>query len=136
MSTNVYLASQYHEKAATQKCADDLKAAGLICTSTWLQERHAPLSKLSALQTGQKIDYAEQDLADVRRANVFVVFSVKEDTPILRGGMVFETGYAFALGKPVIVCGPKQNIFHWLPSIRQVDTWPEVLEILKGEYLG
>jgi nucleoside 2-deoxyribosyltransferase len=128
---NVYLASQYSQKEQTRKCAQDLQDAGIDCTSVWLQEPHDAKSRLVSLHTDLKIQYAEQDLFDIQRADVFVVFSVTEDTPILRGGMVFETGFAYGQGKPVIVCGPKQHIFHWLPNITQVETWSEALALLK-----
>jgi nucleoside 2-deoxyribosyltransferase len=127
----VYLASQYHMKEQTRQYAKDLHAARLECTSDWLLEPHEASSKLVSLHTDLKEQYAAQDLYDILRADAFVVFSVSETTEIVRGGMVFETGFAYAQRKPVIVCGPKQCIFHFLPDIRQVETWPEALAILK-----
>jgi nucleoside 2-deoxyribosyltransferase len=127
----VYLASQYGCKEQTRKCANDLRDVGIDCTSVWLNEPHDPTSRLVSLHENLKVQYAEQDIADILRADIFVVFSVTEDTSIVRGGMVFETGFAYGQGKPVIVCGPKQCIFHFLPDIQQVETWTEALAILK-----
>jgi nucleoside 2-deoxyribosyltransferase len=128
---SVYLASQYHLKNQTRQCAQDLRTAGIECTSVWLNEPHDPTSRLVSLHENLKAQYAEQDLSDIQRADVFVVFSVPEDQPILRGGMVFETGYAHGIGKPIIVCGQKQHIFCWLSKIQQVESWSECLALLK-----
>lgn len=133
---NVYLASQYSQKHQTRQCATDLRNAGIDCVSVWLNEPHDAASRLVHLHENLKVQYAEQDIADILRADIFVVFSVSEDTSIVRGGMVFETGFAYGQGKPVIVCGPKQCIFHWLPDITQVETWSECLAILKKRAEG
>jgi nucleoside 2-deoxyribosyltransferase len=129
--TKVYLASRYGDKAQTQKYADDLKFAGFECTSNWLTEPHEADSLLSDLTPDLKIEYARQDVKDVLRSDVFVVFTAEEHTPIIRGGHVFETGMAYAAKIPILVVGPRQCLFHWLPEIQICPTWELALEHLK-----
>ena len=129
--TKIYLASRYSDKAQIQKYADDLKFAGFECTSNWLKEPHQPDSMLSVLTPDLKIEYARQDVSDVLRSNVFVVFTAEEDTPIIRGGHIFETGLAYAAKIPILVVGPRQCLFHWLPDIQICPTWEYAPEHLK-----
>ena len=45
-------------------------------------------------------------------------------------------GLALALGKPVLICGPRENIFHFLPEVRQFDSFEGVfrfLQTMKGK---
>ncbi len=44
-----------------------------------------------------------------------------------RGGRNVELGIALGRGKTVIVVGPYENIFTWLPEVRHYDTWDDCL---------
>ena len=57
-------------------------------------------------------DAAERNLKDIDACDVFIVLTT--GTPA-RGGRHFETGYAFALGKPIMVVGPVEHAFQYLP---------------------
>jgi hypothetical protein len=49
----------------------------------------------------------------------------------LGGGRHFEAGYAYAKGKPVIILGPKEGVFHHLPGTFQVNNLNELRILLK-----
>ena len=40
-----------------------------------------------------------------------------------RGGRHAEFGIALALGKRVIVIGPRENVFHALPAVERYESW-------------
>ena len=50
--------------------------------------------------------------------------------PVLwaRGGRHVEFGMAIAAQKRIVVIGPRENIFHWLPMIEQFDTFDAFMD--------
>jgi hypothetical protein len=77
------------------------------------------------------------DVEDILNADAFVLFTAEEadytEIPVAaltRGGRHWETGFAYAAGKEVILCGKRENVFHHLPDVTQFDTWTEVKEYL------
>lgn len=126
----VYLAAAYGEKIRIAALAEELRARGIEVTSSWLQESHAPTTKMHEVRQDELLRYAITDLEDIDRADILVLFTVDPSIAIPRGGRHFETGYAYAKGKEVLVCGPIENIFHNLSQI-EVKTWPEIVRYLE-----
>jgi len=127
----VYLAAQYPWKDTITKYAEQLRANGIEVTSSWLEEPHAPNTKLQQLPDEQHTYYAMNDLNDVDRSDMLVLFSVDPSTAVPRGGRHVEFGYALGKRMPVIVVGPKENIFHYLPCVRHVANFESLLNLLK-----
>ena len=48
-----------------------------------------------------------------------------------RGGRHADFGYALAVCKRVIICGPRENIAYWHPKVEQVDTVAQLLTLLR-----
>jgi hypothetical protein len=40
-----------------------------------------------------------------------------------KGGRHVEYGLALGLGKRLIICGPRENIFHTLPQVEHYPDW-------------
>ena len=59
------------------------------------------------------LDAAERNLEDIDACEVFVVLTTGSPA---RGGRHFETGYAFARDKPIIVVGPIEHTFSISPA--------------------
>lgn len=129
----VYLASRYSTKEQMAIYAAELRANGIGVTSRWIDEPHSsnigglPTSILSAEEI---LKLAEDDIEDVRKADLLVFFSVDPKIPVARGGRHVEFGYALGLGKPILVVGPRENIFHYLPQIKFVQNFQEALDFL------
>lgn len=68
---------------------------------------------------------AEQDVEDVATADLVIVFTSPEGSS--RGGHHVEFGLALGLRKKLIVIGPRQSVFHWLPAVGQFDTFDDFL---------
>lgn len=120
----VYLAGRFSRKAELRGYAYDLSRVGIEVDARWLQNGFHEESA----SPGVEQRFAVEDLEDVKRADVFVIFTEAEGT-YTRGGRFVEMGYALALGKPVIVIGRKENIFVRLAE-KQVATWQQAVHEL------
>lgn len=119
----VYLSARYgrmHELAAY---AAQLAALGITCTSTWLTGSTFENSTENALT----------DVHDIYDADAFVTFSEEpvefsDKSFASRGGRHVEFGVAYETGIPMLVVGPRENVFHLLDGVEQFDAWEAALE--------
>ena len=128
----VYLAAQYSWKRALQGNAETLDGIGIDSTSRWLQEKYDPEMTIAGTD-GDWAQIARMDLEDIQEADMLIHFTVPETTPTLRGGRHVECGYALALGKQVVIVGPKENIFYHLPEVKQFSCWGDCYQWLRGQ---
>jgi nucleoside 2-deoxyribosyltransferase len=126
----IYLANQFHLKNETQQYAKELTALGHEITAAWLNEPDQSTDSLHAVTFNFSALVAKQDLYDISYADTFVVFKVDPDQSTRRGGRHVETGAALLMGKRVIVCGPRENIFHSLPQVIVVKDFDELKKVL------
>ena len=115
----IYLAARYGRRAELQERADDL--TGHQVTARWLLGLHEGLSKTVC---------ASDDMEDLAAAGTLILFGESPSTGYYSGGQMVEFGLALAQGKRIIICGPRENVFTYLPQVEQYDTWTEVLEKL------
>lgn len=104
MTTSVYIAAPYVQRAEAQAVMVALEQRGIEITSSWLRE-HDELSDT----------YAQKDLSDIDRADILLALTPKEWVS-QTGGCHVEYGYAIAKGKHLVVLGERKNIFHYLNS--------------------
>lgn len=159
----IYLAARYSRRDEMKRCRDELVANGHYVTSRWIDladtpgwmsfedvvpedlwydpAKHGPDDSGHAAPR-YRADIAKADAEDVMRADVTILF-----TPAgTRGGCHVEFGIQMARmvatqGMPdrlgdryrLIVCGPRQNIFHNHSQVEVFGTWPETLKALSGE---
>ena len=69
--------------------------------------------------------FAGEDIADVMAAETVVAFTEEPRTCNSRGGRHVELGIALGAGKRVIVIGPRENVFCWLPGIEHYRAWAD-----------
>lgn len=125
----LYLSAQFEDAAILRDARAKLAALGYIVTSRWLDAGTAVPATAQAGEAGagdRLAAIAVQDLEDIRAADVVVVYNPPEACAIGRGGRHVETGYALALGKPIVVVGTRGNVFHWLPDMTLVRDWTEL----------
>jgi nucleoside 2-deoxyribosyltransferase len=128
----IYVAAQYSWRDQVKAYAKQLEDAGFEITSTWLQERKGSGTELTELSNRFLREHAANDLRDIEAADMVVFFSVGPTELTKRGGRHVEFGLAYAMGKKIVVCGPKENIFHYLDEIVQFNTFDDMLRVLKG----
>ncbi len=116
-----YLATKFENRATLLPVRDRLIELGHEVTSSWLDQELWKSEAIYATLRGegdgtQRSDtreQAQQDLADIDAADVFVVF-IDKNNPSPRGGKHIETGYALGRGKRVWIVGDRVSHFHWL----------------------
>lgn len=130
----VYLAAPYASRSLIRMYAAHLRRErDMVCTSSWLQETHqinaGTQGAATALPDDQVAKHATDDLSNVLEADVLVLFTSAYVHAEGGGGRHVETGYALALGTPVIVVGEPENVFHRLgaPRVVVVPTWGAAL---------
>lgn len=121
----IYLAAAWSRKEEISKVAEELnKIPGVYVDSRWLEERTFTYSGLPDV-IGEREARAQDDLADIRKSDLLVRFAddlSQEMIPsrLASGARLFEMGYAYAIGKPIVVVGGYQAIFDYLSDVIHV----------------
>lgn len=107
-----------------------LGAQGHTITSRWLLGDHqiddAGLSLEAKAEERQR--FAMEDWADLMSADMCISFTEEPRGTNSRGGRHVEFGAALAAGKRCIVIGPRENVFHCLPSVEVYETFSKFME--------
>lgn len=109
----VYIAGRFSRQAELLGYADDLEEEyGIGCTSRWLTGEHGFPDDDDGFSQSDLIRFAAEDLADIRAADVFMLFTEHPDIGYTSAGRMVEYGYALAHGKLIVIVGPTaENIF-------------------------
>lgn len=123
-----YLSARYGRRGELRVYCDDLGARGHVVTSRWVSEEH----DMSQATDDDRRRFAAEDYFDVTDADVVVSFTETTGSPHSRGGRHVEFGIGLETNKRLVVIGPRENIFHWLTTVRQFDNWGAFLVNLSG----
>lgn len=133
-----YLAARYSRREELCRYRDQLKAAGYAVTSRWLNGKHQidnsgkPIGDNgeSLVEDGSgdyaatmRQHFAQEDVADVLAADVLIAFTEVPRSGHSRGGRHVELGLALGTNRRVIVVGPRENVFCWLPQVEHFEEW-------------
>lgn len=131
----IYLAGRYSRREELCACALDLDAMGHTVTSRWLAGDHqiddAGLSVEA--KAAERERFATEDFANVMSADMVISFTETPRGTNSRGGRHVEFGIALGTMKRVWIVGPRENVFHCLEDVRQLDTWEDALRQLAAE---
>lgn len=119
----IYLAAAYSRHPEMQGYAKQLEDLGHTITARWIYGTHqAEDDEISGPSQEKIAEWAEDDMADVRAADLVVSFT---DGPSkrARGGRHAEFGMALAWHKGLILIGPREHVFHYLPQVEHYDTF-------------
>jgi nucleoside 2-deoxyribosyltransferase len=122
----VYMAARFDLKNEIAEKSQELENLGIKVTSTWPYEAVGAEENYMAVPQEYLEKYARVDIDQIMNADALILFTQDPLIPFCRGGRMHEAGFAQGLGKTLIVCGPKENIFHWLPEVTQFDTWEQL----------
>jgi nucleoside 2-deoxyribosyltransferase len=126
----VYLAAGFSRKGEIAEKSQELENLGIKVTSTWPYEEMAGNAKLHDVTDDYLRTHARKDLNEIIAADAVILFTQDPLIPFCRGGRMHESGFAMGLGKTLIVCGPKENIFHYLPEVNVFSTWEDLKSTL------
>ena len=132
----IFLSARYGRQEEIRGYAEELVAQGHTITSSWqYRQDEADDDKLSFVQAR---GLALLDLQQITQSDVFIAFTEEPESPYGRGGRHVEFGFAMYhygedLLKAVIAVGPRENIFHALPEVHQLNSWllPDIKLILR-----
>ena len=123
MSRRIYVAARYLAAPLMRKWKDELEARGHTVTSRWLEGKVAQ-------NDDERMQYASEDIEDIKRACTLVVHNNPKYFGTGWGGRHVEYGLAIAWGKDVFIVGGRENIFHHLEGVRLFGTFEELVESL------
>jgi nucleoside 2-deoxyribosyltransferase len=126
----IYVGARYTRKYEARGLAETLVRNGFEVTATWFYEPDSSTVQLDEVEKTTLIAYAKRDIEEINAADVFVLMSDGPREKHPRGGKHVEFGYALGKGKPVIVYGPIENIFHLLRDVIVTDKDFQLLAIL------
>lgn len=140
-----YLAARYSRREELLGVRDVIEALGGEVTSRWLNGNHQisdtgvpigdegeqlvedPDGDLAAgdgeRAAALRAKFAMDDYQDVRRADVLVAFTEPPRSTASRGGRHVELGLALAWTEHIIIVGPRENVFCWLPWVDHYERW-------------
>jgi nucleoside 2-deoxyribosyltransferase len=123
----LYLAARYSRKDEIREYAKRFENAGHQVSATWFDEPHDGQVTMAEVCVNLLQTYAQRDFDEIKQANAIVFYSETDQTMNKRGGRHVEFGYALGLGKRIIVVGPKENIFHYLPVVEHFSDMDDVV---------
>lgn len=138
---NVYFAARYsrreelvrYEREMIMAHRDDPMRWPINVNSRWLKGDHQITDDgmTDDANEEQRQKFAMEDWLDILDADMVVCFTEQPRTGPTRGGRHVEFGAALALGKMILIVGPRENVFYSMPGVRQVDTWGEALNVIE-----
>ncbi|MCC6909694.1 MAG: hypothetical protein IT430_17295 [Phycisphaerales bacterium] len=124
----LYIAS--HSQIRARELKSLLENRGYVIVARWITCDSKFGHGAQAYTDDERRDLTVMDEEDVRAADALVLIA-EEPGHYVPGGKHVETGIAIALGRPVVVVGQRENIFHWHPLVTQVSSFEGVVSTLE-----
>jgi nucleoside 2-deoxyribosyltransferase len=125
----IYLAGQYARRDEFRKYRDVLTLAGYEITSNWLNEVNPLTTKMGDDTDEFYRETALLDFEDIDRADAILFIAEDPHVGIPRGGRHVEFGYAMGKAKQILVIGPKENVFHYIPGVKHYSSLREFVHV-------
>ena len=127
--SRVALIARLGRRPEMREIAKRLEKLGHKMCSSWVWND----SEDDGLTIAEKLGVAITNADNLESAGVAIAFAERLPMPpgSERGGRHADFGYALAVCKRVIVCGPRENIAYWHPKVEQVDSVAELLTLLR-----
>jgi hypothetical protein len=128
---HIYLAARYSRHNEMKVNAIALEGYGHTVTSRWIQGQH----QLDGERHDEAATFAIEDMEDLTKSDCVVSFTETGESSKRpsKGGRHVEFGAGLALNKRMIVIGPRENVFHYLPNIEIYESLEEFLDVLSKE---
>lgn len=126
----IYLASRYQDHPLMREWRNELEKRGFVVRSRWIEGNH---EITDVDNDSERRRFALEDMEDLRRASLVIVRSDPSFFRSGRGGRHVELGMALAWGKPIILVGERENVFHWLHDITVVPTFEDAIRNIRQQ---
>jgi hypothetical protein len=136
----IYMAARYSRREEALSIVEAVRSIepAVESTACWLRGGHqiddAGLSVEA--QAEERRRFAEEDWADLCRADWCVLLTEPPRSAPSRDGRMVEFGAALAMSKTCVVIGPAENVFCCLPQIQRFETVEAFLEHVCGIFPG
>jgi hypothetical protein len=134
---HIYLAARYSRHPEMAKHAKKIEKAGHRVTSRWIRGSHSLDESIDRGQSDEvRANFAIEDIEDLTKADVVISFTEEMIEQVGRpskGGRHVEFGMGVALNKRMVVIGPREHVFHWLPNVEHYGSVAEFLSVLNDE---
>ena len=125
---NIYLASGFRQRTKLRHFASLLEEKRISVCSRWIWLDERPERGTEDWETfAEAIAY--ENVEDLIKADAIII-DTEGIADSNNGGVHFETGFMYALGKPVIVVGRPKNTFHWLQDIFIVENYNKAMAVV------
>lgn len=130
----VYLAARFSRHDEMRGVRDVLEhALGHQVTSRWIDLHGGDqLESAAAEQLNREpwevAHFGQHDIEDLQAADAVISFTSADGGG--KGGRHVEFGIGLALGKRMIVVGPREHIFHTLPQVEHFPDWRHLVMAL------
>lgn len=132
---NIYIAARFSRRPEANRLAHILNGMGHNITSRWVQpdcDHVMPTGLSEQAEDSERRRFAIEDLEDINACDC-VISLMEEPRSNGRGGRHIEFGYALALGKRMVIIGPRETVFHHLD---QVEHYKTIRFYLKQQEIG
>lgn len=134
----VYVAARWDDRDDALLIKKLLEEHNVFVTSTWLTPHdNQSMDALKANGPYRAIKEAREravkDFEDIDKSDCILVYSPRKGFRNGTGGKHVELGYAMATGKAIFLMGERENIFHYHPTVRIVDSVESFLKALEIE---
>ena len=129
----IYLAARYSRRIEICRYRNMLETHGFKAHCEWLLGNHQWNPIAAQAETAKDTvpieagEFAQDDLRDLSAADTLIAFTDPPRSKASRGGRHVEFGYALAMRKRIIIVGPRENVFYWLPQVERFDTFDQNL---------
>ena len=111
------MAARYLRREELCGYARELRNYGHIVACRWLDGSHRVPDKPEEAEMKTARQMAQEDVYDLRLSNTLILFSEEPRSTNSRGGRHVEFGMAYSRSMQIIVVGPRENAFHYLPRV-------------------
>lgn len=129
----IYLAAPFEDRDEMLELKARLEKAGCVVTSTWLTPADGNDNNMASMQNkfGECRCRAIKDIEDILESNVLVLRKPKAKHRVpTTGGHHVEVGICIGTGKPVVLYGDRENVFHYLPQVQVAETFLDLCKVL------
>jgi hypothetical protein len=117
-----YVAASAARQGDAKVVAEHLRARGAKVKARWLEQEDVSYGRPGV--EDELGSCAQLDMHDVINSDEVVCLS---GDAYSKGGRHSEIGAAIALGKNVWLLGPREQVFHYHPLVKQVETVDQIV---------
>lgn len=118
----IYLTARFGRRDEMRQHRETLKAIGHEVTSRWLDEADCVPPRQAAMV----------DVDDLIQSECVIVFTETSEAGYTTGGRHVELGFAIATTLPILMVGPRENVFCHLDCVNNFETMQQAVEFLSN----